>query len=106
MSLIWVYVTASDQEEATDIAQILVEERLVACANILGPTTAVYLWEGKVERSPEVAFIMKTRADLLDAVIEKVKKNLSYDCPCIVALPIVGGNRKFLDWLEKETRKA
>ena len=106
MSAIWIYVTTSDQEEATEIAQILVQQRLVACANVLGSTTAIYWWEGKVERSPEVAFIMKTRADLLDAVIEKVKKNLSYDCPCIVALPIVGGNRKFLDWLEKETRKA
>ena len=54
MSAIWIYVTTGDQEEATNIAQILVEERLVACANILGSTTAIYLWEGKVVRDPKL----------------------------------------------------
>ena len=106
MSKIWVYVTAGNQEDATNIAQTLVEERLVACANILGPTTAIYWWEGKVEMSPEVALILKTRSDLLDAVTEKIKKNHNYDCACIVALPIKGGNRNFLDWLDEETTKA
>ena len=106
MSAIWVYVTVNDQQEAINISQTLVEERLVACANVLGETTAIYWWEGKVERSSEVALIMKTRADLLDAVTEKIKKYHSYDCPCIVALPISGGNRNFLDWLDEETRKT
>jgi len=106
MSAIWIYVTTSDQEEATEIAQILVEQRLVACANILGSTTAIYWWEGKVERGSEVALIMKTCADLLDQVTEKIKDIHSFDCPCIVALPIVGGNSNFLDWLDEETRKV
>ena len=106
MSAIWIYVTTSDQEEATKIAQILVQQRLVACANVLGSTTAIYWWEGKVERCPEVAFILKTRADLLDAIIEKIRNNFSYDCPCIVALPITGGNPNFLDWLDEETRRV
>ncbi len=105
MSAVWVYVTASDHEEAAKLGHALVEERLAACANILGSTTAIYWWEGKVESSPEVALIMKTRADLLDVVTEKINKSHSYDCPCVVALPIMGGNHNFLDWLAEETRK-
>ena len=106
MSAIWVYVTVNDQQEAINISQTLVEERLVACANVLGETTAIYWWEGKVERGSEVALIMKSCADLLDQVTEKIKNIHSYDCPCIVALPISGGNRNFLDWLDEETRKT
>ena len=105
MSAVWVYVTTSDQEEAENIGQILVEARLAACANVLGPITAIYWWEEKVERSCEASLIIKSRADLLDAVTEKIKNIHSYDCPCIVALPIKGGSSNFLDWLEEETRK-
>ena len=69
MSAVWVYVTVGNQEEAEKISQIIVKERLAACANILGSTTAIYWWEDRVERSPEVAFILKTHTDLLDTVI-------------------------------------
>lgn len=106
MSAAFIYVTASDQEEAFHIGQVLVEERLVACVNIFGATTAMYWWEGKVETSPEVALVLKTRAELVDAVTEKINIIHSYDCPCIVALPITGGDVKFLNWLKTETGYA
>ena len=106
MSAAFIYVTASDQEEAFHIGQVLVEERLVACVNIFGATTAMYWWEGKVERSSEVALVLKTRVELVDAVTDKINNIHSYDCPCIVALPVMGGDVKFLNWLKTETEYA
>lgn len=99
-----IYVTASNRDEALSLARILVEERLAACANVLGPITSIYWWDGKLNEEPEVALIAKTRADLVDAVILRVKQAHSYDCPCVVALPIQSGNPAFLDWIATETR--
>jgi len=103
MAAVWVYVTAADQAEAERLGRAAVEARLAACANLLGPTTAVYWWEGKVESGPEVALVLKTRADLVDALSAKIVEWHSYDCPCVVALPIAGGNPEFLQWIEDET---
>jgi periplasmic divalent cation tolerance protein len=105
MSAVWVYVTASDAAEAEKLARAVVEARLAACANILGPTTAIYWWEGQVESGQEVALVLKSRQELVPAITEKIVALHSYDCPCVVALPISGGNADFLHWLEDETRK-
>lgn len=105
MSAVWVYVTASDAAEAEKLARAVVEARLAACANILGPTTAIYWWEGEVESGQEVALVLKSRQELVPAITEKIVALHSYDCPCVVALPISGGNADFLHWLEDETRK-
>lgn len=103
MAAVWVYVTAADQVEAERLGRAAVEARLAACANLLGPTTAVYWWEGKVESGAEAALVLKTRADLVDALTAKIVELHSYDCPCVVALPIAGGNPEFLQWIETET---
>ena len=103
MAAVWVYVTTADQAEAERLGRAAVEARLAACANLLGPTTAVYWWEGKVESGAEAALVLKTRADLVDALTAKIVELHSYDCPCVVALPITGGNREFLQWIETET---
>ena len=105
MSAVWVYVTASDAAEAEKLARAVVEARLAACANILGPTTAIYWWEGQVESGQEVALVLKSRQELVPAITEKIVALHSYDCPCVVALPVSGGNADFLQWLEDETRK-
>ena len=105
MSAVWVYVTASDTAEAEKLGRAVVEARLAACANILGPTTAIYWWEGQVESGQEVALVLKSRQELVPAITEKIVALHSYDCPCVVALPISGGNADFLHWLEDETRK-
>lgn len=98
------YITASNRDEALLLARILVEERLAACANVLGPVTSVYWWDGKVNEEPEVALIAKTRTDLVEAVIARVKQAHSYDCPCVVSLPIGAGNPAFLQWIAAETQ--
>ena len=106
MSAVWLYLTAAERGEAEAIARTLVEERLAACANVLGDIRSFYWWEGEVQDEPEVAFVAKTRPELVDAVVARVKEMHSYSCPCVVALPIAGGNPDFLAWIEAETRPA
>ncbi len=96
------YVTCGSGEEAKAIARTLVNDRLVACANILGPMTAVYRWEGAVAEDEEVAMILKTRRDMTVHVTERIKALHSYDLPCVVSLPIQGGNQDFLAWISGE----
>ena len=97
-------MTAKSREEAETIARALVEQRLVACANVLGEIGSFYRWEGEVKAETEVAFIVKTRGSLVDQVVARVTELHSYSCPCVVALPIEGGNPDYLDWIEAETR--
>ena len=106
MSACFVYVTASDAAEARKIGRALVQEKLAACANVLDGMTAIYWWEGEVQDGEEAVLIAKTREDLVPALTEKVKALHSYDCPCVVALPLVGGSRDFLDWIAAETKSG
>ena len=102
---VMVYLTAKNEKEALAIARALVEERLAACVNLLGKTRSIYRWQGRIADEREVAFMVKTRKTLLPALTARVKKLHSYECPCIVALPIVGGSDDFLEWLDQETKK-
>lgn len=102
MTAMIVYVTASNHNEAERIASDLVEKRLVACANILGPMTSIYRWEGEIAKEEEVPLILKTTADKIDQVIAEIKLIHSYDCPCVVALEIAKGNPEYLNWITKE----
>lgn len=103
MSHYSVYVTAPNHETALKIAHIIVEERLAACANILGAITSVYRWEGRVQEEGEVALIAKTTEEQLPALIARIKTIHPYDVPCIVAWPIVAGHQPYLDWISAET---
>ncbi len=96
------YVTCGDEEEARTIARSLVGEGLVACANILGSTTSVYRCEGEVQEDGEVAVLLKTRRDRTEPVTARVKELHSYDLPCVISLPIQGGNPEFLRWVTDE----
>ena len=101
---VWVYVTASSRDEALDIGRTVVRERLAACANVIDGLTSVYWWEGAVQEDPETALVLKTRADRLEALTARVRELHSYTCPCVVALPVLGGNPDFLAWIREETR--
>ncbi len=87
------------------LARGLVEARLAACANILGEIRSIYWWQGKIEEGCEVALIAKTRADLVEECIAKVKELHSYSCPCVITLPIMEGNPTYLEWLGTETKQ-
>jgi len=98
-----VYMTAGSVEEARSIGQILVGQNLAACVNLLENMTSIYNWEDKLEEGHEVVMIAKTRKALMAKLIETVKSHHSYDCPCILELPIQGGNPDFLSWIERQT---
>ena len=98
-----IYVTAADREAALKLARTLVNQRLVACANVFDGATSVYWWDGKVNEGPEVVMVAKTRSDLTSAVIARIKELHEYSCPCVVALQIREGNPAFLDWISRET---
>ena len=99
----WVYMTAGSIEEAKSIGQILVVQNLAACVNLLENMTSIYKWEEKLEESKEVTMIAKTRKTLIPKLIETVNSLHSYDCPCILELPIQGGNPDFLSWIKSQT---
>ena len=103
MSYSLVYITAGDVAQAKALGRALVEARLAACANVLPGITPIYWWDGKVEEGSEVALIAKTRDDLVERVVMLIKERHSYDCPCVVAVPIAAGNPAFLDWIGDET---
>jgi len=99
-----VYITTSSRVEASAIGRAMVDERLAACANVLGDITSFYWWEGAVQEDGEVSLILKTQDHLVDRLTQRVKELHSYDCPCVVAIPIAAGNPDFLDWIVNETR--
>ena len=98
-----VYMTSGSFEEAKKIGQILVEQNLAACVNLLENMTSLYKWGDKLEEDQEVVIIAKTRKTLMLQLIETVNSLHSYDCACILELPIQGGNPDFLNWIEAET---
>ena len=93
-----VLVTAPDAE-AQGLAEVLVREKKAACVNIVPGVRSTYWWQGEIESDDESLLIIKTRLSLLDGLVEAVKKTHSYEVPEVIALPVVGGNRDYLDWI-------
>jgi len=94
-----VYCTCSSADNARLIAESLVAERLVACANILPGIQSVYRWHGKVESGTEWLLMMKTRAECLARLQERIRALHTYELPEIVAVPIVAGLEPYLNWI-------
>ena len=104
MSVNLIYITAGSVEEARIIGNKLVSDKLAACVNIIDNVRSMYWWEGEVQDDKEVILIAKTKESLVPELVEKVRSIHSYSCPCIVSLPILDGNRAFLDWIVEETK--
>ena len=94
-----IMVTASSKEEAEKIATTLLERKLIACANILGPVSSRFWWQGKIDLAEEYMIFMKTKRELFDQVADSVKQLHSYEVPEIIALPIVEGAKPYLEWI-------
>ena len=103
MAVSFCYVTAGSREEALAIGRTVVDERLAACANVLDGMTSLYWWQGVLEQASEAVLILKTRAELVERLTMRVRELHSYDCPCVVALPIAAGNPDYLAWIAGET---
>ncbi|HYI48759.1 MAG TPA: divalent-cation tolerance protein CutA [Allosphingosinicella sp.] len=100
--IVSVYAVFADAAEAERIARAVVEERLAACANILGACRSIYRWQGKVEESEEVAAIFKGRADKAVALVARIAALHSYDVPAIAVWPISGAWPAYAEWVEAE----
>ena len=94
-----ILVTAKDKEEAEKITQVLLNERLIACGNIVSPVTSFFYWLEKIDRAEECLIVMKSRTDLFPQVVERVKSLHSYEVPEVLALPIVDASKAYADWM-------
>jgi len=98
-----ILATTKDKEEALQIAETLVTEKLCACVNVIDSVTSVFTWKGNLERAFECLLIIKTAIDLFPEILARIKELHSYDVPEIIALPILGGNPSYLRWIDEVT---
>ncbi len=106
MGYSFVYITTGGRDEALAIGKALVEERLAACAKVLEGVRSIYRWRGAVHQADEAVVVLRTRSELVEALTARARALHSYECPCVIALPIEAGNAAYLDWLGAETRAA
>jgi periplasmic divalent cation tolerance protein len=90
-----------DPASAERLAAVLVQERLVACAQVLGPVSSTYRWQGSIERSAECYCHLKTTVARLPVLEARIRELHPYEVPEIIALPIIGGNSDYLRWIEE-----
>jgi periplasmic divalent cation tolerance protein len=100
--IVTVYATFADAGEAERIARIVVEERLAACANILGPCRSIYRWQSEVEEAEEAAALFKARADKAQALIARIAQLHSYDVAAAVVWPISDALPAYAAWVKAE----
>ena len=98
------FITTSNREEADKIANVLLNQRKVACVNIVPAVNSFFWWQGKLNSAQESLLLVKTKASLLPEIISLVKEVHSYEVPEIIALPIIGGNQDYLEWIGKEVK--
>jgi len=98
-----IFITATTNEEAKKIANRLLDQKKAACVNIIPKIDSCFWWQGKKESAKEVLLIVKSTASLLNNVIKLVKEMHTYELPEVIAIPIVGGNRDYLNWIREVT---
>jgi len=99
-----IMVTTANREEAEKIARRLLDEKLIACANIIGPVSSLFWWSGKLEKSEEYVLLLKSRLELFEKLSESVKALHGYEVPEIIALPIIKGSPAYMEWLNSTLR--
>jgi periplasmic divalent cation tolerance protein len=99
---IQVVTTVSREEDARQIARTLVEQRLAACVQIVGPITSIYRWQGAIETSQEWQCWAKSRRELYPRIEEAVRKVHPYEVPEILAVPVLAGSESYLKWVDGE----
>lgn len=104
MKYIQVSTTTAAESDAESIANALLDHKLAACVQIVGPIQSRYRWQGALEQSEEWLCLVKTREDLYQQVEDAIKNAHPYDVPEVIALPIIAGSVEYLQWLGDETR--
>lgn len=95
-----VLTTAGSEEEAGRIASLLVERRLAACVQVVGPVVSRYRWQGAIEEEREWQCLAKTTRAAYEKVEAAIREVHSYDEPEIIATPIVAGSAGYLAWID------
>jgi periplasmic divalent cation tolerance protein len=103
---IQVVTTTERQADAQQIARALVEERLAACVQVVGPITSTYRWQGQIETSQEWQCWAKSRRGLYDEIEQAIRRLHPYEVPEILALPVLAGSASYLAWVDNETKKC
>ena len=98
-----VYTTTDNVQDARKIAHTLVEEQLVVCVNIIPKIESIYRWKGKIEEDNELVLIAKTTDKNVKKTIQKIKELHTYELPDIIVLPIIGGLKDYLNYIQDET---
>ncbi len=99
-----VVLTAEDADWLAGFTRTLVEERLAACGQHIAAIRSVYRWAGEIHDEPEARVALHTRRSLVPAIVARAGELHPYDVPCVIALPLVGGNPAYLAWIDEETR--
>ena len=99
-----VVVTAGDADWLAGFTRTLVQERLAACGHHFPAIRSVYRWQGAVHDDAEARVALHTRRALVPAVVARTQELHPYDVPCVIALPLVGGDPAYLRWIAEETR--
>jgi periplasmic divalent cation tolerance protein len=101
-----VTTTIDSRQEAADLARSAVEERLAACAQLVGPIASTYWWEGEIESAEEWMVVFKTTSDRFEELAVLITERHTYDTPEIIATPVVAGSSDYLDWVTEQTDKG
>ena len=100
-----IFITVSSDDEAHRITKLLLEQRKVACINIVSGVDSRFWWKGNIDSARESLLVIKTRASVFQKVMELVKTIHSYEVPEIIALPIIDGNSDYLKWIDAEVKE-
>jgi periplasmic divalent cation tolerance protein len=98
-----VIITADDEAWLLSFTRSLVEDRLAACGQLIGPIRSIYRWDDGVQEDTEVRVALHTRESLVPAIIERTRAEHSYEVPCALAMPVQYGNPDYLAWVNEST---
>jgi periplasmic divalent cation tolerance protein len=101
-----VIITADREDWLINFTRSLVEDRLAACGQHIAPIRSIYRWDGSIHDDREIRVALHTRASLVPAIVDRVKREHSYGVPCVVALPVETGNPDYLAWVVRETAET
>lgn len=101
-----VYITTDSEQAADQLAAALVQEKLAACVNRIGPIQSTYIWQGQLQQDAEYLLMVKTHPDRLAALQQRVQELHTYDLPEIIAVPVVAGLPAYLDWINTQTQES
>lgn len=105
MSIV-IFITCANRNEADKIANELIVLKLVACVNIVDKVNSIFWWQDKVDSANEVLLIAKSKKSLMEKIIRQVKFQHSYQVPEVIALPIISGNKEYINWIYESVRRS